>query len=68
MRILHTADWHLGKLVYGVSMLEDQEAFLEETLYPVIEQERPDCLVLSGDILTGALRRPRQSACSKRAC
>ena len=59
MRILHTADWHLGKLVYGVSMLEDQEAFLEETLYPVIEQERPDCLVLSGDIFDRSIAPPQ---------
>lgn len=59
MRILHTADWHLGKLIYGVSMLGDQQAFLEETLYPVIEQERPDCLVLSGDIFDRSVAPPQ---------
>lgn len=72
MRILHTADWHLGKLVYGVSMLEDQEAFLEETLYPVIEQERPDCLVLSGDIFDRSIAPPQAirlfEACVLKLC
>lgn len=25
MRILHTADWHIGKTLYDYSLLEDQE-------------------------------------------
>lgn len=72
MKILHTADWHLGKLIYGVSMLEDQQFFLEETLYPVIEQEKPDCLVLSGDIFDRSVAPPQAirlfEACVLKLC
>ena len=28
MRLLHTADWHLGRVYHGVSLLEDQAAVL----------------------------------------
>lgn len=59
MKILHTADWHLGKLVYGVSMLEEQKYFLEETLFPAIEREQPDCLVLAGDIFDRNIAPPQ---------
>ena len=30
MRILHTADWHLGKIVNDFSMLDDQTPLLDE--------------------------------------
>ena len=32
MKILHTADLHIGKLVNGFSMLSDQKYILEEIL------------------------------------
>lgn len=50
IRILHTSDWHLGKTVYGKSMLPDQEYFIEETFFPFIKREHPDCVLLAGDI------------------
>ncbi|MBU5595684.1 exonuclease SbcCD subunit D [Amphibacillus sp. MSJ-3] len=49
MRILHTADWHLGKIVNGVYMTEDQAIVLEQ-LFEVIEQHTPDILIIAGDI------------------
>ena len=30
MRILHTADWHLGRVLHQVSLLEDQAELLEQ--------------------------------------
>jgi len=30
MKIFHTADWHLGKLVQGVYMTEDQQYILQQ--------------------------------------
>ena len=30
MKIIHTADWHLGKLVNGVHMTEDQAYVLKQ--------------------------------------
>ncbi len=50
MKFLHTADWHLGKALYGRSMMEEQTWFLQQWLLPLLECERPDALVVAGDI------------------
>ncbi|WP_188207487.1 exonuclease SbcCD subunit D [Alkalibacillus aidingensis] len=49
MKIFHTADWHLGKLVQGVYMTEDQRFILDQFVKE-IEQERPDVVVIAGDL------------------
>lgn len=49
MKILHTGDWHLGKIVNQVYMTEDQKYILGE-LIKIIEEEKPDVMVISGDI------------------
>ncbi|WP_067836367.1 exonuclease SbcCD subunit D [Amphibacillus sediminis] len=49
MRLLHTADWHLGKIVNGVHMTDDQ-AYMIEQLFQIIEQYRPDVVMIAGDI------------------
>lgn len=53
MRILHTADWHLGNTFHGHSRTSDHRHFLS-WLLGVIEQNRPDALVVSGDIFDNA--------------
>ncbi len=50
MKLFHTSDWHLGRMLYGRSLLEDQEWFLEQVLLPAVEREKPACILLSGDI------------------
>lgn len=50
MKLLHTADWHLGKVIYGRSLLEDQKYFIEACLLPLLEQEQPDAILLAGDV------------------
>lgn len=50
MKIIHTSDWHLGRILYGRSLLEDQTCFFEEFFYPLLESERPDAVILAGDI------------------
>lgn len=50
MLFLHTADWHLGKALFGHSLLEDQRWFLEAYFLPLIDREHPDAVVLAGDI------------------
>lgn len=50
MRIFHTSDWHLGRMLYGRSLLEDQRHFLEKALLPAIEREKPAGLLLCGDV------------------
>ena len=55
MRILHTADWHLGKLFYGNYLTEDQAYVLEQQLLPMIRDEGIDALVLAGDVYDRSL-------------
>ena len=49
MRIFHMGDWHIGKLVNGFYMTEDQEYILEE-LCSVIKEKKPDVLLIAGDL------------------
>jgi exonuclease SbcD len=54
MKFIHTADWHLGKLVQGVYMTEDQRYVLDQ-LIEVIEQEKPDAVIIAGDLYDRAI-------------
>lgn len=50
MRILHTSDWHLGKMLFGRSLLEDQTYFVDRVFLPLVEREHPDLILLAGDV------------------
>ncbi|MBP1969075.1 exonuclease SbcD [Virgibacillus natechei] len=54
MKLFHTADWHLGKLVQGVYMTEDQRYILENFIRAV-EEEKPDAVILAGDLYDRAI-------------
>lgn len=54
MKFFHTADWHLGKLVHGVSMTEDQEFVLQHFIAKV-EEENPDAVIIAGDLYDRAV-------------
>lgn len=54
MKILHTADWHIGKLVHGLHMTHDQRELLEQFKTLVVE-EKPDVIVIAGDIYDRAI-------------
>jgi exonuclease SbcD len=54
VRILHTADWHLGKRLCEVCLLEDQSYALDQVV-AVCHDERPDALILAGDIYDRAV-------------
>lgn len=49
MKILHTADWHLGKTVQGTSMLEDQAHILQQLLQ-IVDAQQPDVVIVAGDL------------------
>lgn len=49
MKILQISDLHLGKIVNGFPMLEDQKYILNQVLEQ-IEQQQIDVLVIAGDI------------------
>lgn len=53
MRILHTADWHLGRQIEGRSRLAEQEEFLD-TLCEIVDQEHVDLILVAGDIFDSA--------------
>lgn len=50
MKILHTSDWHIGQVLnFHYDRQEEHQHFLDQ-LCRIIEQERPDALIVSGDI------------------
>ncbi|ETI67084.1 exonuclease SbcCD subunit D [Neobacillus vireti] len=49
MKFIHTADWHLGKLVHGVYMTENQREALEQFV-AIVAEEKPDAVVIAGDL------------------
>lgn len=54
MNIFHTADWHLGKLVQGMYMTDDQRFVLEQFIAHIKEQ-KPDLVIVAGDLYDRAL-------------
>jgi exonuclease SbcD len=52
MRILHTADWHIGQTLNGWSREHEHRAFLEG-LRDLILSERIDALLVAGDVFDG---------------
>ncbi|MDD2327116.1 MAG: exonuclease subunit SbcD [bacterium] len=49
MRILHTADWHLGKRLDDFSRLEEQRKVMQE-ICEIAEQEAADVVLVAGDL------------------
>ena len=49
MKILHTADWHLGKLLEGRSRLEEQKIVMEQ-LTAMADDRQADMVCIAGDI------------------
>ncbi|MBP5978900.1 MAG: exonuclease SbcCD subunit D [Halomonas sp.] len=49
MRLLHTADWHLGRLFHNISLLEDQRHVLHQ-LIEIVDREGVDAVLIAGDI------------------
>lgn len=47
MKLLHTADWHLGKTLKGQNLLEDQKFILDQILYIAKDV---DAILICGDI------------------
>jgi exonuclease SbcD len=57
MRILHTADWHLGRTIRGRSRAAEFEAVLGE-IVEIATTERVDVLLVCGDIWDTAAPAP----------
>lgn len=52
MRLIHTADWHLGQTLHGVPREHEHARFLDWLLDRVVEH-RVDALVVAGDVFDG---------------
>lgn len=48
MKILHTADWHLGRVLHGYS-LEDYQAQFLDFFIDLVTQEVPEAVLIAGD-------------------
>ena len=59
IKLLHTSDWHLGRSLYGQSLLEDQAHALEQ-LIQLVDKSKPDAVLIAGDIFDRSL--PPESA------
>ena len=53
MKIIHTSDWHIGQTLYQYSRDEEHKYFFNQ-LKDIILEEKPDALVVSGDIFHSA--------------
>ena len=49
MRIIHTADWHLGQFFYNKSRAAEHQAFFD-WLLARIEEHQVDALIVAGDL------------------
>ncbi len=49
MRIIHTADWHLGKSLEGRSRLAEQIDFIDE-LVEIVAEHSVDMVIVAGDV------------------
>lgn len=53
VRILHTADWHLGQTLHGVSRTYEHAAFLE-WLAAELQRQAVEVLIVAGDVFDTA--------------
>ncbi|MET3292747.1 UNVERIFIED_CONTAM: exonuclease SbcD [Brevibacillus sp. OAP136] len=49
MRVLHTADWHFGRLLEGRDRRQEQEAFVTE-LCAIADERNVDVVLIAGDV------------------
>jgi exonuclease SbcD len=57
MKILHTADWHLGRIFFETYMTDDQ-AYCLEQIVSYAKDFKPDVILITGDIYDRAVPPP----------
>jgi DNA repair protein SbcD/Mre11 len=66
MRILHTSDWHVGKVLKGHDREEEHKAVLAD-IVKIADAERPDLVIVAGDLYDSAAPSPRSTRLVTRA-
>src|SRR3954470_21454614 len=66
MRILHTSDWHVGKVLKGRDREEEHKQVLAQ-IVEIAAAERPDLIILAGDLYDTAAPSPRSTRLVTRA-
>ena len=54
VKILHTADWHLGKMFNGMSLIDDQRYILRQII-EIVRAEEIDAIIIAGDLYDRAI-------------
>ena len=49
MRIIHTSDWHLGRIFHGIHLTDDQ-AYILDQFVELVKDVKPDAILVAGDI------------------
>ena len=57
MKLLHTSDWHLGRMNSNRLMTEDQKFFIDN-ICSIIQSESIDAVLIAGDIYDRSLASP----------
>ncbi|WBB57164.1 exonuclease SbcCD subunit D [Verrucosispora sp. WMMD573] len=66
MKILHTSDWHVGKVLKGQSRAEEHKQVLAGVI-EIARRERPDLVVIAGDLYDTAAPTPEATRLVTRA-
>ena len=61
MRVVHTSDWHVGKLLRGASRIDEHRAVLAE-IAEIADRERADLVLVVGDLYETAAPPPEATA------
>ncbi|MFE3450517.1 exonuclease SbcCD subunit D [Nonomuraea sp. NPDC059194] len=61
MKILHTADWHVGKVLKGRSRIDEHRAVLRE-LVATARRENVDAVIVAGDVFDTSAPTPEAQA------
>lgn len=54
MKLLHTADWHLGQDFFRTKNREEEHRIFLDWLVEQLRQEQPDALIIAGDVFDSA--------------
>lgn len=55
MKIIHTADWHLGKSLKNMPLIDEQAYLLNGDFMKIVDDINPDAVIIAGDVYDRAI-------------